>query len=225
MSIDTANTVIISGWYPDPTNDAQARWWDGSQWTSTTRPRHPVTPHQGNQYFSPVAIRTDATLPPIDPYRPVNRRYDTAGHVSMAAKPTVQFHPTRAYTGAVWTIATMPLWATILVLGLIITLGDLYSTFLIALTSVVLFAFAVSLAVHDRHVLQNSLHTVTATPWWMLLSPTVYLIVRGVHVSRTVGHGWAPLIVNVLSSIVPAIAVLAFSTIYYALFASMFGAA
>ncbi len=224
MSIDTANTVIIAGWYPDPTDDSQARWWDGSQWTSTTRPRHPVAPPTGNQYFSPVPIRTDATLPPIDPYRPINRRYDTQEQVSMVAKPTMLFHPTRAYTGAVWTIATMPLWATILVLGLIITLGDLYSSFLVTLTGVVLFAFAVALAVHDRHVLQNSLHTETATPWWMLLSPTIYLIVRGVHVSRTVGHGWAPLIVNILCSIVPAIAVLAFSTIYYVLFASLLGA-
>ncbi|HNP16645.1 MAG TPA: DUF2510 domain-containing protein [Terrimesophilobacter sp.] len=221
MSIDTANTVIIAGWYPDPANNAQARWWDGSQWSTTTRPRHPVAPPQPDRYFSPVAIRTDATLPPIDPYRPMNRRYDTQDNVSMAAKPIMQFHPTRAYTGAAWTIATMPVWATLLVLGLIITLGDLYSTFLIALTSVVIFAFAVSLAVHDRHVLDNSLHTRTATPWWMLLSPLVYLIVRGYHVSRTVGHGWAPLVVYILCSFVPAVAVLAFSTIYYALFVSM----
>ncbi len=225
MSIDTAYAVIIAGWYPDPTDDAQARWWDGNQWTPTTRPRHPVAPQQGNRYFSPVPIRTDATLPPIDPYRPMNHRDNTQGNVSMSASSTLQFQPTRAYTKSVWTIATMPLWATILLLGLMITLGDFYSTFLIALTSVLIFALTVMLAVHDRQVLHNSLHTQTASPWWMILSPFIYLLVRGLRVSRTVGHGWAPLIVNVLCTFVPGIAVFAFSAAFYGYFASMIGAA
>ncbi|MBB5634097.1 uncharacterized membrane protein YhaH (DUF805 family) [Cryobacterium mesophilum] len=223
MSIDTANTVIIAGWYPDPTDDTQARWWDGSQWTSETRPRHPATPHQGNRYFSPVPIRTDATLPPIDPYRPLNRRHDTQGFVSMGVKATVQFHPTRAYTGSVWAIATMPLWVTIVVLGLAIGLGNLYSSFLIVMTSVIVFVIAIALAIHDHKVMLNSLHPAAASAWWMLLSPLVYLIVRGVHVSRTVGHGWAPLVVYLICSFVPAVAVLAFSWLFV-FFASMLGA-
>lgn len=37
-----------SGWYPDPSDEAQERWWDGSAWTHTTRPRGaseaPATP-------------------------------------------------------------------------------------------------------------------------------------------------------------------------------------
>jgi|GEM_PF-5119976 len=225
MSTDMGYAVIVAGWYPDPTDDAQARWWDGSQWTSTTRPRHPVAPQQGNRYFSPVPIRTDATLPPIDPYRPMSQRYNSQGHVSMSARPVTQFQPTRAYTKSVWAIATAPLWSTILLLGLMITLGDFYSTFLIALTSVLIFALTVMFAIHDRHVLKASLHTATASPWWMLLSPLLYLVVRGVHVTRTVGHGWAPLIVHVLCTLVPSIALVAFSAAFYTVFASMLGIA
>lgn len=26
------------GWYPDPTNDRQIRWWDGNEWDLSTRP-------------------------------------------------------------------------------------------------------------------------------------------------------------------------------------------
>lgn len=223
MSIDTANTVIIAGWYPDPADDTQARWWDGSQWTSTLRARHPVTPPQGNRYFSPVPIRTDATLPPIDPYRPMNRRQDTQGFVSMGVKASVQFHPTRAYTGSVWAIATMPLWVTIIVMALAIGLGNLYSSFLITLTSVIVFVIAVVSAIHDHKVLLNSLHPVAASAWWMLLGPLVYLIARGVRVSRTVGHGWAPLVVYLICSFVPAVAVLAFSSLFL-FFAKLLGA-
>lgn len=230
MSIDTPDTVIIAGWYPDPTDESLARWWDGSEWSQTTRPRKPAGPareeleqqepqqyqpqEQQQRYFSPVPIRTDATLPPIDPYRPMNRRHDSQGFVSMGVKPTMKFTPTRAYTGSVWAIATMPVWTTLLVLGLVIGLGDLYTTFLIAATGVIVFAVVLGFAIHDRKVLLNSLHPTAASPGWMVLTPLVYLISRGVHVSRAVGHGWAPLIVLLICSFMPAAVVLAFDSIY-----------
>lgn len=222
MSIDTSSTVIIAGWYPDPADDKQARWWDGTQWSSSIRPRQPAAPQHENRYFSPVAVRTDATLPPIDPYRPMNRRHDSQGFVSMGVKTSISFQPTRAYTGAVWALATMPLWVTVIVVTLVLALGNLYSTFLVSLTSVVTFVVAVLFAIHDHKVLLNSLHPKAASAWWILLSPMVYLIVRGVHVSRNVGHGWAPLIVYLLCSFVPVAAVLAFSSLFH-FFASLLG--
>lgn len=132
----------------------------------------------------------------------------------MGVKPTVQFNPTRAYTGSVWAIATMPVWTTLNVLGLILGLGDLYSTFLVILTSVLIFIITIAFAIHDHKVMLNSLHPTAASPWWMLLSPLFYLISRGVHVSRTVGQGWAPLVVFLICSLMPAAVVLAFGTLY-----------
>lgn len=220
MSIDTPSTVIIAGWYPDPADNSQARWWDGIQWSSTTRPRQteplarPAEPVHENRYFSPVPIRTDATLPPIDPYRPLNRRHDSQGFVSMGVKPIIKFQPTRAYTGSVWAIATMPIWVTLVALTLAIILGDLMTPFVVSITSVVVFVILVAFAIHDQKVMLNSLHPKAASPWWMVFSPLVYLIVRGVHVSRTVGHGWAPLIVYLICSFVPAAAILAFGALY-----------
>ena len=220
MSIDAPSTVIIAGWYPDPTDNSQARWWDGVEWSSTTRLRQPeaaapaAEPVHQNRYFSPVPLRTDATLPPIDPYRPLNRRNDSQGFVSMGVKQVMKFKPTRAYTGSVWAIATMPIWVTILALTLRITLEDLYTPFLISITGVVVFVILIAFAIHDQKVMLNSLHPKAASPWWMILSPLVYLIVRGVHVSRNVGHGWAPLIVYLICNFAPAAAILTFGALY-----------
>jgi hypothetical protein len=223
MSIDTANTVIVAGWYPDPSDDAQARWWDGSQWTATTRPRHQPPPQQPDRYFSPVPIRTDATLPPIDPYRPMDRRHNTQGFVSMAVKPTIDFKPTRAYTGSVWALATMPLWATLVVVALMIGLGDYFTFFVSAFTGLVLLVLAAAFTMHDRRVLLAEMHKTAASTWWFLLGPFFYLLVRSIHVSRNVGHGWAPFVVYLICSFVPAAAILGFSSLYV-LIASLLGA-
>lgn len=53
--------AITPGWYPDPTGAGQERWWDGTSWTRTTRPRPAVG------YVQPVAGDGDATqhLPPV----------------------------------------------------------------------------------------------------------------------------------------------------------------
>lgn len=32
------------GWYPDPSNDQQLRWWTGERWTGAARPIEPTTP-------------------------------------------------------------------------------------------------------------------------------------------------------------------------------------
>ncbi len=214
MSIDMANTVVIAGWYPDPADDSQARWWDGNQWTQTTRPRHPAAPVQGNRYFSPVPIRTDATLPPIDPYRPVDRRHNTQGFVSMAAKPNQTYTPTRTYTASVWWLAMMPAWATLLILALVMALGDFFTFFPQVLVTLLLVFTAVALTIHDRKVLLASMHPTAASGWWLLLSPLVYLVARAAQVTKSTGHGWAPVVVFILSSIVPVAAVMAFSWLY-----------
>ena len=33
---DVMAPALGAGWYPDPANDARARWWDGSGWTEHT---------------------------------------------------------------------------------------------------------------------------------------------------------------------------------------------
>ena len=35
-----SNTSPSPGWYPDPRDASQVRWWDGSQWTGEYLPEH-----------------------------------------------------------------------------------------------------------------------------------------------------------------------------------------
>ncbi|MFK4084294.1 RDD family protein [Kribbella sp. NPDC020789] len=43
-----------AGWYDDPQNPTQQRYWDGSVWTDQRRPREQPSPYQG-QYGQPAA--------------------------------------------------------------------------------------------------------------------------------------------------------------------------
>jgi uncharacterized protein (AIM24 family) len=39
--------TTAAGWYPDPSNAARHRYWDGTQWTEHVHPPEPVAPDQG----------------------------------------------------------------------------------------------------------------------------------------------------------------------------------
>lgn len=229
MSLDTAATTIVAGWYPDPADAESLRWWDGVQWTATTRPRQPVAPpaaagpggSSGSggssgasavEAFPPVPIRTEAALPPIDPYRPMDKRRDHDGYVAMAAAPArLTFTPTRTYTASVWWLATLPLWWTVLEVAFFLVLGQLYTPFLQLFARVIVVLVAAALTMHDRKVLLAEAHPTAASTWWFLLSPLAYLIARGVHVHRHLGRGWAPVVVYVVCWLAPVAAVLGMS--------------
>ncbi len=52
------------GWYLDPANEANERWWDGSGWTETTRVKMP-------QVLTSYAPPTTSTPPEYPSYQPV----------------------------------------------------------------------------------------------------------------------------------------------------------
>jgi uncharacterized RDD family membrane protein YckC len=58
-----------SGWYPDPVNSTQERYWDGWQWTRNTRPIEPAAP-PGSRYgeapypqYAPPGMNRPAAYP------------------------------------------------------------------------------------------------------------------------------------------------------------------
>ena len=67
-----------SGWYPDPVNPANERYWDGWQWSRNTRPLEQPTPPAGpTGYAQPAAGQPygagqqpygSAPPPPVQPY-------------------------------------------------------------------------------------------------------------------------------------------------------------
>lgn len=208
MAIDTADEIIIAGWYPDPANDQSLRWWDGEQWTANVHEREPIAP-VAHTAFPPVAIRKDATLPPIDPYRPMDKRRDTHSFVSMAAvRKELRLAPSLRYTAAAWWFATLPLWWAVIETCLYLGLDQLYTPFIQLFLRIIVVAIAIGLMLHDRRMLLRDGHPSAASPWWFLLSPLAYLIARAVHVQRSMRHGWAPVVVWVLCAFAPLILLL-----------------
>ena len=210
--------IIIAGWYPDPADVDQLRWWDGNTWTADVKERRPVTAPtpvvntaSSTSAFPPVAIRTEAALPPIDPYRPKDKReHDT--YVPMASATTgLTFAPTRRYTTSVWWLASVPIWSNVIGVALIVGLGELFTTFLQLFSSVILVLIVIALAVRDRKQLLADNHSRPASALWILLSPLAYLIARSVHIHRSRGGGWAPTVLFLVSCVVPAAAIVGLS--------------
>lgn len=210
--------IIIAGWYPDPANVDSLRWWDGNAWTANVKARGPVTGptrvvthSSATTAFPPVAIRTDAALPPIDPYRPKDKRdHDT--YVPMASATTgLTLAPTRRYTTSVWWLATLPVWANLIGVALIVGLGDLFTSFLQLFSSVILFLISIALVVRDRKQLLADNHSRPASALWIVLSPFAYLIARSVHIHRSFRGGWAPTVLFLVSCIVPVAAIVGLS--------------
>lgn len=212
---EQTNQIIISGWYPDPTDADSLRRWDGAAWTTETKPRHattgptPVPASSGStNFFPPVAIRTDASLPPVDPYRPRDKR-DHDSYVPMASLSSNLRHvPTRTYTASVWWLATLPAWSTAVSVALIVGLGNFYTGFLQLFTALIVVFVAAAITIHDHKILLAENHQTAASAWWILLTPLAYLIARGAHVHRSMGRGWAPVVLYLVCSVVPAAAII-----------------
>ena len=103
----------------------------------------------------------------------------------------------------------MPLWWTVLhVAPLLIGLVEFFTTFLQLFVAVFVVLIAAALTMHDRKVLLAEAHPTAASSWWFLLSPLAYLIARGVHVRRSMKHGWAPVIIYIICSFIPVIVAL-----------------
>lgn len=66
-----------AGWYPDPNDDRNLRWWDGEGWTARTAPNPDRLPHSPtdsfDDTFNPGSYRDDTvnTTPPRRPRRPM----------------------------------------------------------------------------------------------------------------------------------------------------------
>ncbi|AMB59900.1 DUF2510 domain-containing protein [Microterricola viridarii] len=112
MSFSTTNgTLPAAGWYADPQDAAQLRWWDGSQWTTHTSPvpepvatpELPAIPKYG-EYVAPAvqpygtnsyAEQRYAAQPPVAP----SSIAPASAAQQAAAQPyTGQTHAAQPYT-------------------------------------------------------------------------------------------------------------------------------
>jgi hypothetical protein len=219
---DTGGPAIPAGWYSDPTNSAQLRWWDGTAWTShlaaapapTPAPTPQLSPlqTQAPQATGPQTADSqtlDATGRPYVPFQNSwNERTGQYGPVQEFARPM------QAGTAGVWFLATSYFWAGIVgsIVGFIVgaasggssieingqlTQGGIVLEVIVWIITWILLIIA---GARDNARLRQLGYLHFTSPAWLLLfPPLVYLIIRTVRVRRESGRGAAPLVFYLVS--------------------------
>lgn len=186
---------IPAGWYPDPAGGEGKRWWDGSVWTQ------------------------DVQAPEAPPPLPTFGNYVHAEFRPTTALPVAEAGI--AYTRESWWIAGSPLWVVVpqaAIFEVFNSLAPLPLPSLLlgsALLSVLAWAILVRLAFADRAGLLHGGNATVASPWWTLLTPLAYLIVRARQVQLYATGGWASVVWWCLAAIVsPGVGALAIFAVY-----------
>jgi hypothetical protein len=182
---------IPAGWYPDPAGGDGKRWWDGRQWTHNTQ-----EPEEA------------PALPAFGNYIPVDQR-------AVSAIPTADTGI--AYTRTSWWLAFSPIWIVVTQVTVVESIMSVASppaplaSFVpgLLLLNGVAWVALVILAFADRNKLLSRGNATAASPWWTLLTPLAYLIVRAQHVRLYALGGWASVIWYCIALVVtPGLALL-----------------
>jgi hypothetical protein len=210
---NTSGPTTPAGWYPDPAGSGNLRWWDGATWTAHLAPRPtpvatPVVQAPAPQPVVAPGMRTVTGEPYVPFQGSWNQSYQ--GNAYGGAELT---GPGQWNTASAWVLAFSPLYTTIaLALIVILTVAgaDLSkatsATFVAILgIAIVLVLVDILLAISDRRKLRSSGFLQTASVWWILLGPVVYLIVRAVNIWREVRHGIAPMITYIVVAVVSGV--------------------
>jgi hypothetical protein len=202
---NTVPPTIPAGWYSDPTDASQLRWWNGSAWSQHVQQRPaPISPTPVEA--APVvsaqveAAQVEPAQAAVEPVRftPVTETPLVRTQlVETAASVDDEAVPTRSNTVSSWFVALSPFYYAI---AFIIALPALASIAGVAVLGaiaaavlVIPFAIALIFAISDFSALKKRGIPRPAAPGWMFLTPLVYLIVRTVRVRRATGKGSAPL--------------------------------
>jgi hypothetical protein len=201
-----------AGWFPDPAGSGNLRWWDGAAWTEHLTPR--PTPMPTPVVQAPTAPAAAAPgMPTVagEPYVPFQ------GSLSQSPNGTAYGQggfagPSQWNTASAWILAFSPLYTSaVIVLIFILTAAGNPSNATPATSGsifgadIVLIIVEVLLAVSDRRKLRSYGFQQTASVWWILLGPVIYLIVRAVNVWREARHGIAPMITNIVVTVVSGV--------------------
>lgn len=190
-------TLPAAGWYPDPDNATQSRWWDGTAWTDN-RSEH---------------------LAPMPPVTPANYSLNATALTAPEGTPWS--------TVWIWLIVVIPYvpivglffidWPSMFAVSSMsngmATLGILASpAYLITtLGGFALYGVAVWFAYLDYRELERR-EVPRPFHWaWSFLSSAVYPIGRSVVVRRRIGRGISPMWVSIVLMALSLIGTVVFS--------------
>lgn len=168
---------------------------------------HPVDPGAGlRSTASAPASRFISPLSPVNAeitgYVPFSSRKRDETRIAMLARGATH-NPLRlrVHTVSVWLIATMPITQALLVFWVFSTLPAESSAWTRALAVAFPFVLTAALAGQDTRLMELSGHLRTA-PWIVaLLTPPIYIAMRGVRVARSTGASPWPLVVWMLAQL------------------------
>lgn len=131
-------------------------------------------------------------------YEPFSHRRNTEMREHASHRAPRNENALRIHTVSIWLMATMPITQALLVYWVFSSLPPESSAWTRALTVALPFVLYAALAGQDTRLMEASGHLRTA-PWiTALLTPPLYLAVRGVRVARTTGSAPWPLFVWVI---------------------------
>lgn len=222
MSFTTPNTTLpAAGWYADPQDAAQLRWWDGSQWSAHTAPAPqpaapapaPAAPQYG-EYASPSTPASATAY--ASPGYPAQQYSARPYSMTITQTGVVEGTPTTGWQ--IWAVVLLPLISTLLlftwdfrsVLQMTMENPALAEATLLlnpgyALLSLGSWAIAAAMivfAVLDWRWLGQQGYQRRFHWAWAILNSLVYVIGRSIVVRRQAGRGlapiWAAIAVNVI---------------------------
>ena len=203
-----------AGWYDDPDVALRLRWWDGALWSHHTRPK-PVIEHPAEQAITGHVATMDATggvstviaaPAAAAPYHYSAPHSWSPGSATNPDAPprtgpqVLEYVPEGANTAAAWALAATPLVTALAQAAAAVLAGFESTPFVwIAGAAIVPILWIIMWVRRDRITLHEWGHLHRA-PWaWAFLGDIGYLTARTIVVRRqTEGHGWAPLLTNLV---------------------------
>ncbi|WP_181397322.1 DUF2510 domain-containing protein [Cryobacterium arcticum] len=199
--------AVAAGWYADPSEETQVRWWSGTGWTEHVAPATPVTPLPS---VTPVAG-------PLSGLPAASAVGALADQESRAlADPAAMGSERRSGTVWVWVLAFTPWLWTLTGFFALVTAGspldaspwDSYPQVWVPFALTVLFAILDVRQLRTWHG--------TAAHWtWALLGAPIYIIARTVVLRRRGKFGTAPLWVVLVNMVVALAPFLPLAGLYF----------
>ena len=210
---NTGGSTTPAGWYTDPGGSGHLRWWDGAAWSAHLAPQ-PTPAPQPPVTATPQVDEQAVLTGDNEPYVPFQGSWNQRQQNANGQSTYVEFaHPARWNTAGAWLLAfSYPMSLVVAVFYVAVNFAAFAAeparvrqdniTFASIWIQVTLWVLMVLFALMDRRKLISYGYLRPARVWWLLLlPPLLYLIMRGVAISREVRHGFGPLIAYLATAV------------------------